>query len=234
MPPNLRIKIRENLMQATICIFLALTVGVAPALAFGQPATAPPAPASPVNGCTIFDPVDVAKLPKAAPTDGPVITSELIKRHADWRPDAGADAEIALDSIDPLGGTRTTTLAARAGGVWRVSGVSGSIRSSEKTPPAQTKQVALDADQAAALNAVLADACFWSTPPILPNNVPLKSGKVATCFDGMNTDFRVRLGERRWYGEQDCRVVGLPGRLAAILWKASVPAHFSGMFNSVR
>ena len=219
-------------MRLVISVTAALSVAITGASpAFAQPAQAPSAPARPTNGCNVFDPVDLAKLPKANPPKGQVITDELATRHADWHAAAGADAEIAVDSTDPMAGSRTTTLAERVGGGWRVSAVSdaGPRRDGQATAP-QTRQVALDPAQTAALNAVLADACFWDTPRILPNAVPLKTGGQAMCFDGMNTAFRVRLGARRWYGEQQCRVVGLPGRLARILWSAALPAHFSGAY----
>jgi hypothetical protein len=193
-----------------------------------------PAPFRPVNGCAVFDSVDIAKLPKGPATDQPVVTVNLAKRHAGWRNDSHIDAEIALDSVAPLGGMRTTTIAGRIDGVWHVSAVRTALAGDRGGSPRETRQTVLDGEQTKALEAVLADPCFWTTPPVLPNDVPLKNGKSAICFDGVNTIFRVRVGDRKWYGEQDCRALGLPARLASILWRAALPAQFGGMFTTVR
>jgi hypothetical protein len=200
---------------------------MAQASAPAQPATRPP-----MTGCSVFDPVDIAKLPKALPPQLPVITDALAKRLGDWKSSPQADADIVVDSTDPMSGRRTTVLAERIGGVWRVSAVQdgGHAQGGSAAAPA-SKQATLDAEHTAALSQVLDDACFWSTPPILPNEVPAKDGGVFECRDGMNTTFRVRAGSRLWYGEQDCRLLGLPGRIGQILWSASLAATFSGAYH---
>jgi hypothetical protein len=206
---------------------LAMATVATPLLA--QTPEAKPTPRPAVDGCTIFAPVDIAALPKAQPQSGLLVDAALKARHRDWTPAASADAEVVVDAVDPMSRSRTTVIAEHAGGAWRVSAVKDAAGAAP-----EAKAVTLSAEDAAIVDSVLSDACFWSTPPILPNDVPLKNGKVAVCYDGVDTILHARSGAKRWDGMQKCRLVGLPYRLAGVLWRATLRPSFSGSAQMTR
>lgn len=189
---------------------------------------------APINGCTIFDPIDTSKLPKGPPPAPPVVTAEIAARVQDFKPTAGADARIVLDTIDPLAGQRTTLVAERVHGTWTLFAAQdrGTQSHPQDTSARVTKSATLDAEQARSLESILSDECFWNTPPILPNSLPAKGGGDFTCLDGIDTDYRVEVGARRWYGSQKCRSVGLPGRVTRILYGATLQPTFTGSYQS--
>lgn len=210
-------------------LIAGLTIAGLATPTFARTASGVPASRPEISGCAVFDAVDVAALPKAAPLIGPMVDAALRARHADWTPTTVADAEVVLDAVDPMSRARTTLIAQRSQGAWRVS----AVRSAAAGAP-ETKSATLSPNDAATVDDILADACLWSTPPILPNQVPLKDGKVAVCYDGLDTILRIRSGEKRWDGEEKCRVVGLPYRLSLLLWNATLMPSASGRATMIR
>ncbi len=201
-------------------LVLVLAVTGQPALAQGAPAA--PAPEGRPATCG-YDTIDLERI-AADPGRWSAAIYEADEAHARLQPHRrapeGADAEFRVYSRDPVSGLETSVLAFRTGEGWSVETVRE--RGPGRVPQAlrlhQRKKIRLSSRAAALLDATLNDRCLWSTPPLLPREVPTTTGVTYECADGLDTVYEARLGYRRWAGVQRCHIDGLAAVAAMMLW----------------
>lgn len=180
--------------------------------------------------CAPFDKVDTAKLTSRWENfdgdDVAILWSQWLAVMNEEMADAplsSASLSLSIAPYPSAGGPREFDIrGARIDGVWRMTARTRTVLHSGGEETGHWRDFALTDGDAAELDGILDDDCFWNSPRFLASQVPMRSGRVQTYYHAPLTFFEVRQAGREWGGVHEL-MAGAPGRLVDLLVIAAYP-----------